>query len=80
MPLYAIARIHVVEAANAREAFEGFDENVRRDPDGSARVEYQTNCFPITPEQADEADWHIEDLRYANRTLESIPAYEEEER
>lgn len=81
MSLYAIARIYVVEGSNAREAYEWFPELVRRDEHGRAAAEYQSNCWPITREQADSPDWHVETLHYGNEPLgEPIPATDEEER
>lgn len=71
---YAIARLYVVEAPNARQAFDEFGERARPD------AEYQSNAFPITPEMADNPDWSISFITYGQDDISPIPADEEEQR
>lgn len=81
MSFYAIARIYVIEADCARDAYEEFPERVRRETEHEEpEAEYQSNCFPITREQATDPNWHVERIFYANEPIEPIPADEEDER
>ena len=88
MPRYAIARLYIVEADNAREAWERTTSSLglvtpHDKPYLALKVtepEYQSNCFPVTDDMAIDPAWSIPRIEWQDQVLEPIPADQEEDR